>query len=66
MSENVSVADLERALNAPNDRLIFVESVVDRHDAPAAVIHSSNNGAEWDYGPRGPRHRDNAQLLPAS
>ena len=60
-----TVADLERALNAPNDRLVFVESVMDPHDAPAAIIHSSNNGAELDYGPRGPQHRDNAQLLPA-
>ena len=48
-----------------NDRLVFVESVMDPHDAPAAIIHSSNNGAELDYGPRGPQHRDNAQLLPA-
>jgi hypothetical protein len=36
-----------------------------RFDAPAPVIHSSNNGAEIDYGPRGPQHRDNAQLQPA-
>jgi indolepyruvate decarboxylase len=60
-----TVSDLERALAAPNDNLIFVESVMDPHDAPAAVIHSSNNGAELDYGPRGPQHRDNAQLQPA-
>jgi len=33
---------------------------------PAAVIHSSNNGAELDYGPRGPQHRGNAQLRPAT
>jgi indolepyruvate decarboxylase len=59
-----TVADLERALSAPNDTLIFVESVMDPHDAPAAVINSSNRGAELDYGPRGPQHRDNAQLLP--
>jgi indolepyruvate decarboxylase len=57
-------ADLERALSAPNDRLVFIESIMDPHDAPAAVIHSSNNGAELDYGPRGPQHRPNAQLQP--
>ena len=39
---------------------------MDPHDAPAAVIHSSNNGAELDYGPRGPQHRSNAQLLPVT
>jgi len=60
-----TVADLEAALSAPNDELIFVEAVMDPHDAPAPVIHSSNNGAELDYGPRGPQHRDNAQLQPA-
>jgi indolepyruvate decarboxylase len=31
-------------------------------DAPAPVIHRSNDGAEIDYAPRGPQHRDNAQL----
>ena len=61
-----TVADLETALSAPNDNLIFIESVMDPYDAPAAVIHSSNNGAELDYGPRGPQHRGNAQLLPNS
>jgi indolepyruvate decarboxylase len=60
-----TVADLDRALSAPNDSLILIESVMDPYDAPAAVIHSSNNGAELDYGPRGPQHRDNAQLRPA-
>jgi indolepyruvate decarboxylase len=60
-----TVADLRNALSAPNDSLIFIESIMNPHDAPAAVIHSSNNGAELDYGPRGPQHRANAQLLPA-
>ncbi len=35
------------------------------YDAPAAVMTSSNTGADIDYGPRGPQHRDNAQLRPA-
>jgi indolepyruvate decarboxylase len=61
-----TVGDLEKALSAPNDTLILIESVMDPYDAPAAVIHSSNNGAELDYGPRGPQHRDNAQLRPAN
>ncbi len=60
-----TVADLEEALSAPNDSLVFIESVMDPYDAPAAVIRSSNNGAELDYGPRGPQHRGNMQLLPA-
>jgi indolepyruvate decarboxylase len=61
-----TVADLEKALAAPNDSLIFVESVMDPYDAPAPVIRSSNAGAELDYGPRGPQHRGNAQLRPAN
>ena len=61
-----TVADLEQALSAPNDRLILIESIMDPYDAPAAVIHSSNNGAELDYGPRGPQHRGNEQLRPAT
>jgi len=61
-----TVADLQDALRAPNDSLIFIESVMDPHDAPGQVIHSSNNGAELDYGPRGPQRRDNIQLQPAT
>jgi indolepyruvate decarboxylase len=61
-----TIADLHDALAAPNDSLIFVESVMDPYDAPAAVIRSSNNGAELDYGPRGPQHRENIQLQPTT
>jgi indolepyruvate decarboxylase len=58
-------ADLQDALSAPNDTMIFVESIMDPHDAPAAITTSSNKGAELDYGPRGPQHRENLQLRPA-
>jgi indolepyruvate decarboxylase len=61
-----TVADLEKALSAPNDSLILIESIMDPLDAPAAISTSSNRGAELDYGPRGPQHRDNAQLRPAT
>jgi len=57
--------DLEKALSAPNDTMIFVESIMDACDAPAAVTSSSNKGADLDYGPRGPQQRDNLQLRPA-
>jgi indolepyruvate decarboxylase len=57
--------DLQTVLSAPNDTMIFVESIMDPHDAPAAVTISSNKGAELDYGPRGPQHRENLQLRPA-
>jgi indolepyruvate decarboxylase len=57
--------DLQKALSAPNDTMIFVKSIMDRCDALAPVINSSNTGAELDYGPRGPHNRDN-QLRPAT
>jgi len=56
-------ADLREAMSAKNDKLIFIESVMDRHDIPAPVAASSNHGADVDYGPRGPHHREGAQLL---
>jgi indolepyruvate decarboxylase len=61
-----TVSDLQNALGTPNDTMIFVESIMDPYDAPAAVILSSNKGAEIDYGPRGPQHREGLQLLPHS
>jgi len=59
-----TAGDLQKALSAPNDTMIFVESIMDPHDALAPVAISSNKGADLDYGPRGPQHRDNVQLRP--
>jgi indolepyruvate decarboxylase len=61
-----TVADLEKALSAPNDSLIFIESVMDPYDAPLGVINGGNSGADIDYGPRGPQHRGNMMLRPAT
>jgi TPP-dependent 2-oxoacid decarboxylase len=61
-----TVSDLQNVLNTPNDTMIFVESIMDPHDALAPVTNSSNKGAELDYGPRGPQHRDGLQLRPAT
>jgi indolepyruvate decarboxylase len=60
-----TIKDLQNALSAPNDTMIFVESIMDRFDALAPVMNSSNKGADLDYGPRGPQHRENLQLRPA-
>ena len=60
-----TIEDLHSALSSPNDTMIFVESVMDPHDALAPVTSSSNKGAELDYGPRGPQYRENLQLRPA-
>jgi len=45
--------------------MIFVGSIMDPCDALAAVTSSRNKGADLDYGPRGPQHRDNLQPRPA-
>jgi indolepyruvate decarboxylase len=57
--------DLQKALGAKNDAMIFIESIMDRHDILPPIATSSNKGADLDYGPRGPQHRDNVQLRPA-
>jgi hypothetical protein len=59
-------SDLQDALSAPNDTMIFVESIMDQYDALAPVTNSSNKGADLNYGPRGPQHRENMQLQPAT
>ncbi len=61
-----TVQDLQNALSAPNDTMIFVESIMDTYDALAPVINSSNKGADLDYGPRGPQRRENLQLRPVT
>jgi TPP-dependent 2-oxoacid decarboxylase len=61
-----TVQDLHNALSAPNDTMIFVESMMDPHDALAPITTSSNKGADLDYGPRGPQHRENLQFRPAT
>ena len=58
--------DLQNALSAPNDRMILVESIMDPYDALTPVTNRSNKGTDLNYGPRGPQHRDNLQLRPAS
>jgi indolepyruvate decarboxylase len=51
--------DLQKALSAPNDALLFIESIMDPYDAPENVIRLGNTGADVNYGPRGPQHRGN-------
>jgi|HubBroStandDraft_1064217.scaffolds.fasta_scaffold07923_2 indolepyruvate decarboxylase len=43
--------------------MLFVESIMDRYDAPARVITSSSKGAELDYGPQ---YREGSQPRPAA
>ena len=60
-----TVQDLRDVLAMPNETMIFVESIMEPYDALTPITTSSNNGAEFDYGPRGPQRRDNVQLRPA-
>jgi indolepyruvate decarboxylase len=61
-----TVGDLENALSAPNDSLIFIEAIMDPFDAPLSVINGGNAGADIDYGPRGPQHRGNMLIRPGA
>src|SRR5262249_20829468 len=71
-----TVQDLHHAINAPNEYMLFVQSLTDptadlvpltyAYDAHAPVSTSSNKGRELNYGPRGPQHRNNVQLRPAT
>jgi indolepyruvate decarboxylase len=54
-----TIRDLQDALGAPNDTMVFVESIMDPYDALAPVTNSSNKGADLNYGPRGPQRTDN-------
>jgi hypothetical protein len=65
-SSSGSLPTLEEALSAPNDTLTFIEAIMDPFDAPTGVINSGNNGADIDYGPRGPQHRDGMLIRPTA
>ena len=56
--------DLQDALSVPNETMVFVESIMDPYDALPPITNSSNKGADLNYGPRGPQHRENLQLRP--
>jgi TPP-dependent 2-oxoacid decarboxylase len=47
---------------ADHDALVFIEAVMDRHDAPPELIAGGHLSAALDYGPRGPQHRAGSQI----
>ena len=57
-----TVDDLEKVLGAKHAGMVFVESVMDKYDAPVALIESGHAFADSDYGPRGPQHAPDAQI----
>jgi indolepyruvate decarboxylase len=48
------VTELQAALAAPHDSMIFVEAIMDKYDAPPVVIRAGYGTVEIDYGPRRP------------
>lgn len=57
-----TAAELQAALAAPHDSMIFIEAIMDKYDAPQLAIDSGHGMADNDYGPRGPQHRPGVQL----
>jgi indolepyruvate decarboxylase len=49
--------DVQDALSAPNDTMIFVESIMDLCDALAPITNSSNKGARFYTAKTHLRHR---------
>jgi indolepyruvate decarboxylase len=45
-----------------HDGLVFIESVMDSHDAPEALIAGGRKSAALDYGPRGPQTRSGSEI----
>jgi indolepyruvate decarboxylase len=54
--------DLKHVLDARHTGLVFVESVMDKYDAPIDVIKGAHAFANSDYGPRGPQSEPDAQI----
>jgi TPP-dependent 2-oxoacid decarboxylase len=59
-----TVEELGKALAeaSGHDGLVFIESVMDKYDAPEVLIAGGHGLADLDYGPRGPQHRDDIQI----
>ncbi|MBO3744840.1 alpha-keto acid decarboxylase family protein [Streptosporangiaceae bacterium NEAU-GS5] len=57
-----TAAELEAAMAAPHDNMIFIEAVMDKYDALQTALDMGHGMAEIDYGPRGPQHRPGVQI----
>ena len=54
--------ELQKVLDAPHSDVVFVESVMDKYDAPIDLIVGGHALADSDYGVPGPQSRANAQI----
>jgi indolepyruvate decarboxylase len=58
---------LQKVLESPHSAMVFVESVMDKYDAPIDLIVGGHALADSDYGVPGPQSAANAQIpLPTS
>lgn len=68
-SETVQVRtndELRAVLDAPHTGFLLVETLMDKHDAPQALIRNGHELAAQDFGPRGPQNEPGAQIQVAA
>ena len=54
--------ELQKVLDAPHPGMVFVESVMDKYDAPIDLIVGGHALADSDYGTPGPQAAANSQI----
>jgi TPP-dependent 2-oxoacid decarboxylase len=54
--------ELQKVLDSPHSSMVFVESVMERYDAPIDLIVGGHALADSDYGVPGPQSAANAQI----
>jgi indolepyruvate decarboxylase len=54
--------ELQKVLESPHSGMVFVESVMDKYDAPIDLIVGGHALADSDYGVPGPQSAANAQI----
>jgi indolepyruvate decarboxylase len=54
--------ELQKVLDSPHSGMVFVESVMDKYDAPIDLIIGGHALADSDYGIPGPQSAANAQI----
>jgi indolepyruvate decarboxylase len=54
--------ELQKVLDSPHSDMVFVESVMDKYDAPIDLIVGGHALADSDYGVPGPQAAANAQI----
>jgi TPP-dependent 2-oxoacid decarboxylase len=57
-----TIEELQEALAAPHDAMIFIEAIMDPFDAPELILASGQGMGNTDYGPRGPQSRRDIRI----